>query len=84
MVLKADGTEVYRTSGGSVQRKSLSTKFVKGLDPKWSPEGYLVVIKKGERTPELVNEYALLPKWNGEWRAGKSSGTGVFLDRLSR
>ncbi len=33
VVLKADGTEVYRTSGGSSSGRALSTKFVKGLIP---------------------------------------------------
>ena len=69
VVLKADGTEVYRTSGARPAGEFID-KIRKGIDPKWSPEGLTRRYKKGERTPELVNEYALLQMETGNNELG--------------
>ena len=69
VVLRADGTEVYRTSGARPAEEFID-KIRKGIDPKWSPEGLARRYKKGERTPELVNEYALLQMETGNIELG--------------
>lgn len=69
VVLRADGTEVYRTSGTRPAEEFID-KIRKGIDPKWSPEGLARRYKKGERTPELVNEYALLQMETGNIELG--------------
>lgn len=45
-------------------------KIRKGINPKWSPEGLTRRYEKGERTPELVNEYALLQMETGNGELG--------------
>lgn len=69
VVLRADGTEVYRTSGARPAEEFID-KIRKGIDPKWLPEGLARRYKKGERTPELVNEYALLQMETGNIELG--------------
>lgn len=81
VVLKADGTEIYRTSGARPANEFLD-KIQKGIDPKWSPEGLTRRYEKGERTPELVNEYALLQMETGN---GETGGRVIqeYFDNLS-
>ena len=81
VVLRADGTEVYRTAGARPADEFVD-KIRKGIDPKWSPEGLTRRYEKGERTPELVNEYALLQMETGN---GEIGGKVVqeYFDKLS-
>ena len=81
VVLRADGTEVYRTAGARPADEFVD-KIRKGIDPKWSPEGLTRRYEKGERTPELVNEYALLQMESGN---GEIGGKVVqeYFDKLS-
>ncbi|MCI6412151.1 MAG: thioredoxin domain-containing protein [Butyricimonas virosa] len=81
VVLKADGTEVYRTSGARPAEEFVD-KIRRGIDPKWSPEGLTRRYKKGERTPELVNEYALLQMETGNGELGNQV-VREYFDRLS-
>ncbi len=69
VVLKPDGTEIYRTSGARSADEFVD-KIRKGINPKWSPEGLTRRYEKGERTPELVNEYALLQMETGNGELG--------------
>ncbi len=59
VVLNAGGEEVYRTTG-ACPAQEFTEKIRKGIDPEWSPEGLTRRYAKGERTPELVHDYALL------------------------
>ena len=81
VVLRADGTEVYRTSGARPAEEFVD-KIRKGIDPKWSPEGLNRRYKKGERTPELVNEYALLQMETGNIELGNQV-IREYFDKLS-
>ena len=81
VVLRADGTEVYRTSGARPAEEFVD-KIRKGIDPKWSPEGLARRYKKGERTPELVNEYALLQMETGNIELGNQV-IREYFDKLS-
>lgn len=69
VVLKADGTEVYTTSGARPADEFVE-KIRKGIDPKWSPEGLTRRYKKGERDPELVKDYAILQLEGGHTDEG--------------
>ncbi|OKZ16081.1 MAG: hypothetical protein BHV81_14830 [Butyricimonas synergistica] len=59
VILNADGEEIYRTSGARPAGEFVD-KIRKGIDPQWSPNALVERYKKGERTPELVNEFVLL------------------------
>lgn len=79
VVLSPDGTEVYRTSGYRPVNEFVE-KIRKGIDPKWSPSGLVRRYKKGERTPQLVNDYAMLLLEQGE----TDEGLGVIDDYFNR
>lgn len=81
VVLRADGTEVYRTAGARPADEFVD-KIRKGIDPKWSPEGLTRRYEKGERTPELVNEYALLQMETGNGEIGRKV-VQEYFDKLS-
>lgn len=77
IVLKADGTEVYRTSGFRPADVFVD-KIRKGVDPQWSPEQMARRYGKGERTPELVNTYALYLLEQGQEKEGQEVIGGYF------
>lgn len=69
VVLSPDGSEVYRTSGYRPADEFVE-KIRKGIDPDWSPEGLTRRYRKGERTPELVSDYAILMLEQGKTKEG--------------
>ena len=69
VVLSPDGAEVYRTSGYRPAGEFVE-KIRKGMDPKWSPAGLARRYEKGERTPQLMNDYAMLLLEQGETDEG--------------
>ena len=81
VVLKSDGTEIYRTSGARSANEFMD-KIQKGINPKWSPEGLTRRYEEGERTPELVNEYALLQMETGNGELGNQV-IREYFDKLS-
>lgn len=81
IVLKADGTEVYRVTGARPADEFVE-KIKKGIDPRWSPDGLTRRYAKGERAPELVNEYALLLMERGDYSEGERV-IDEYFDRLS-
>ena len=70
VVLNPEGTEVYRTVG-SMEADAFVEKVRKGIDPKWSPDGLTRRYGKGERTPELVNDYAMLMMEQKKYEEGE-------------
>lgn len=75
VVLKANGEEAFRTSGALPAARFIE-KIRKGIDPKWSPDGLTKRYRKGERTPELVYDYAIMMMENG----AQKEGYGVVND----
>lgn len=75
VVLKANGEEAFRTSGALPAARFIE-KIRKGIDPKWSPDGLTKRYRKGERTPELVHDYAIMMMENG----AQKEGYGVVND----
>lgn len=69
VVLSPDGTEVYRTSGYRPADEFVE-KIRKGIDPKWSPVGLVRRFEKGERSPQLINDYAILLLEQGKTEEG--------------
>lgn len=81
VVLKADGTEIYCTSGAR-PASEFTEKIRKGIDPAWSPDGLTRRYTKGERTPELVHDYTLLLLEQGKTKEGMEVLENYF-DALS-
>ena len=75
VVLSPDGTEVFRTSGYRPADEFVE-KIRKGIDPRWSPAGLTKRYEKGERTPQLVDDYATLLLEQGK----TNEGFGVIND----
>ena len=69
VVLSPDGTEVFRTSGYRPADEFVE-KIRKGIDPRWSPAGLTKRYEKGERTPQLVDDYATLLLEQGKTNEG--------------
>lgn len=70
IVLNAGGTEVFRTSGFRPAAEFVE-KIRKGTHPAWSPEGMARRYAKGERTPELIQDYALFVLEQGKIKEGE-------------
>lgn len=70
LVLNPEGMEVYRTVG-AMEADAFVEKVRKGIDPKWSPEGITRRYEKGERTSELVNDYAMLMMERKKYEEGE-------------
>ena len=79
VVLSPDGTEVFRTSGYRPADEFVE-KIRKGIDPRWSPAGLTKRYEKGERTPQLVDDYATLLLEQGK----TNEGFGVINDYFNR
>ncbi len=79
VVLSSDGTEVFRTSGYRPAGEFVE-KIRKGIDPECSPAGLTRRYEKGERTPQLVNDYAMLLLEQGK----TEEGSGVINDYFNR
>lgn len=77
VVLNPEGTEVYRTVG-AMEADAFVEKVRKGIDPKWSPDGLTRRYGKGERTPELVNDYAMLMMEQKKYEEGERVITEYF------
>lgn len=59
---------------------SLMEKIRKGIDSRWSPAGLTKRYEKGERTPQLVDDYATLLLEQGK----TNEGFGVINDYFNR
>ena len=79
VVLRPDGTEVFRTSGYRPADEFVE-KIRKGIDSRWSPAGLTKRYEKGERTPQLVDDYATLLLEQGK----TNEGFGVINDYFNR
>lgn len=74
MVRRYSGPPGYRPADEFVE------KIRKGIDPRWSPAGLTKRYEKGERTPQLVDDYATLLLEQGK----TNEGFGVINDYFNR
>lgn len=70
IVLDGEGREEYRTTGYRPAEEFIE-KIRKGIDPQWSPKGLARRYEKGERSPGLINDYALLLLEQGQQERGE-------------
>lgn len=69
IILDANGKEKARMAG-AMSKKDFLNEITINLDDTRTPEGMKKRYEQGERSPELVNDYAYLMMKNGDEKAG--------------